>query len=137
VPTSLSSPLSLTILAADVDCTRSLRPFARFRFLHACPSTPRMAQDRRSLNDRISVENPMKTILTAATLAVGLAAGAIGSQAQAETVWHYPYKGTPYATETTPSACVHRTRRGSGAYRVIRRRAGEKRWTHWTNRSCR
>lgn len=44
----------------------------------------------------------MKTIVTAAILAVGLV-GLIGSRAEAETVWHFPYKGTPYATETAPT----------------------------------
>ncbi len=44
----------------------------------------------------------MKTIVTAAILAIGLA-GSIGSRAEAETVWHFPYKGAPYATQTAPT----------------------------------
>jgi hypothetical protein len=44
----------------------------------------------------------MKTIVATAVLAIGLA-GSIGSRAEAETVWHFPYKGAPYATETAPT----------------------------------
>jgi hypothetical protein len=68
----------------------------------------------------------MRSIVAVAILAIGLAAGTIGSQAQAETVWHFPYKGTPYTTETTPTVCVQRTRHGYGPCRVLRHPAGEK-----------
>ena len=76
----------------------------------------------------------MKTIVTAAIVAIGLAAGTFGSRAQAEIVWHYPYKGTPYATETTPTVHVRRTRHGHGSCRTFRRHAGEK---SWSNKTCR
>ena len=53
----------------------------------------------------------MKTIVTAATLALGLAAGTNGAPAQAEPaqteiVWHFPYKGSPYATRTVKTRNV-------------------------------
>ena len=40
----------------------------------------------------------MKSIITFA--ATALLAGSIAGQAQANTVWHFPYKGAPYATNT-------------------------------------
>lgn len=43
----------------------------------------------------------MKTIISTAMLAFALVAGA--GQAQAETVWHHPYKGQPYATQSAPA----------------------------------
>lgn len=44
----------------------------------------------------------MKTIIKTAIVALTLAAGATAGQA--ETVWHFPYKGAPYATQTAPVA---------------------------------
>lgn len=46
----------------------------------------------------------MKTIIKTTLTALALAAGA--SAGQAETVWHYPYKGAPYATQTVQSRKV-------------------------------
>ncbi|MGQ0673154.1 MAG: hypothetical protein ACT4N2_09790 [Hyphomicrobium sp.] len=46
----------------------------------------------------------MKTIIKAAIAALSLAAGA--SASQAEIVWHFPYKGAPYATRTEPTQQV-------------------------------
>lgn len=66
----------------------------------------------------------MKTIVTAAILAMGLA-GTIGGQAQAETVWHFPYKGVPYATETAPTVRDYRTGRRHHRCRFFRHPAGE------------
>ena len=40
----------------------------------------------------------MKSIISFA--ATALLAGSIAGQAQAHTVWHFPYKGAPYATNT-------------------------------------
>jgi hypothetical protein len=69
----------------------------------------------------------MKTIVTAAIVAIGLAAGTIGSRAQAEIVWHFPYKGTPYATQTTPTAHDYRAWRGHyRSCRVLRRSGGKR-----------
>lgn len=45
----------------------------------------------------------MKSITKAALVAIALIAGSIASQAQAETMWHFPYKGAPYATQTAPA----------------------------------
>lgn len=45
----------------------------------------------------------MKSITKTALIAVALIAGSIASQAQAKTVWHFPYKGAPYATQTAPT----------------------------------
>lgn len=42
----------------------------------------------------------MTRIISALVLALVL--GICSGQAQAETVWHFPYKGTPYAVHTTP-----------------------------------
>jgi hypothetical protein len=44
----------------------------------------------------------MKTFIKTTLAAFALVAGA--SAGQAETVWHFPYKGTPYATQTAPAA---------------------------------
>lgn len=46
----------------------------------------------------------MKTIIKAAIAAITVAAGA--SAGQAGTVWHFPYKGAPYATQTEPTRNV-------------------------------
>ena len=40
----------------------------------------------------------MKSIINFA--ATALLAGSIAGQAQANTVWHFPYKSAPYATNT-------------------------------------
>jgi hypothetical protein len=48
----------------------------------------------------------MKTIFTTALIATGLAAGVLA--AQAETTWHYPYKGTPYATQSSAHSTTDR-----------------------------
>ncbi len=76
----------------------------------------------------------MKTIVAAAILAIGVAAGTVGSRAQAETVWHFPYKGVPYATQTTPTVREFRTRRHYERCRYFRRHAGEK---HHLAKTCR
>jgi len=44
----------------------------------------------------------MKTIISSAILALAVVGGASVSQAKAETVWHFPYKGAPYATPSAP-----------------------------------
>lgn len=44
----------------------------------------------------------MKTIIKTAIVALTLTAGATAGQA--ETLWHFPYKGAPYATQTAPAA---------------------------------
>lgn len=44
----------------------------------------------------------MKTIIKTVIVALTLAAGATAGQA--ETVWHFPYKGAPYATQNAPAA---------------------------------
>lgn len=57
----------------------------------------------------------MKTIISSAILAFAVVAGASVGQAQAETVWHFPYKGQPYATQSAPvqqAAPVRITRHG-------------------------
>ena len=55
----------------------------------------------------------MKTTIITAILALGLAAGTFGGQAQAdEIVWHFPYKGAPYATRVaTPRNVVSERRK--------------------------
>lgn len=68
----------------------------------------------------------MKTITTSAIAVIGLAAGAVGLPAQAETVWHYPYKGLPYATQSTPTVSFYRAPPRYGAYRLYRHPAREK-----------
>lgn len=45
----------------------------------------------------------MKTIVKTIIAAFALAVGASASQVQAETVWHRPYKGAPYATQSLPA----------------------------------
>ena len=67
----------------------------------------------------------MKTTATAAILAVSLGATA-GGAAQAEIVWHFPYKSAPYATETAPTVRDYRAGRHHYRCRYFRRRAGEK-----------
>ncbi len=44
----------------------------------------------------------MKTIIKTTLAAFALVAGA--SAGQAEAVWHFPYKGAPFATQTEPAA---------------------------------
>lgn len=56
----------------------------------------------------------MKTIIKTAIAALSLAAGA--SASQADVVWHFPYKGAPYATRTetaTKAAPVHTTQKAN------------------------
>lgn len=43
----------------------------------------------------------MKAIIKTAIFALTLVAGA--SAGHAETVWHFPYKGVPYATHVEPT----------------------------------
>lgn len=50
----------------------------------------------------IKKDIPMKTISISVILAFAVAAGASVGQAQAETVWHFPYKAAPYATQSAP-----------------------------------
>lgn len=52
----------------------------------------------------------MKTIIKTTLAAFALVAGASAGQAQAETVWHFPYKGALYATQSASAykaASVH------------------------------
>lgn len=44
----------------------------------------------------------MKTIINAAILAFTFLAGVSAGQARADTVWHFPYKAAPYATQSLP-----------------------------------
>lgn len=44
----------------------------------------------------------MKTNINSAILAFAVLAGASEGQAQADTVWHFPYKAAPYATQSLP-----------------------------------
>lgn len=46
----------------------------------------------------------MKTIIKTTIAALALAVGA--SASQAETVWHFPYKGAPYVTQSAPAMQV-------------------------------
>lgn len=58
----------------------------------------------------------MKTIINSSVLAFAALAGISASQAQADTVWHFPYKGAPYATQSAPvrqAAPVRITRNAS------------------------
>jgi len=58
----------------------------------------------------------MKTIINSAILALAVVGGASVGQAQAETVWHFPYKGAPYATQSAPvqqASPVRVTRHGN------------------------
>ena len=49
----------------------------------------------------------MKTIIKAAIAALVVTAGATASQAQpGYPVWHFPYKGAPYATQAEPQRNV-------------------------------
>lgn len=68
----------------------------------------------------------MKTIVVAAIMALGAAAGAVGSGAQAETVWHFPYKGVPYATQTTPAISLYRARHHARRCRYFRHSTRER-----------
>ncbi len=68
----------------------------------------------------------MRTIIASTIFMLGVAASAIGSRAQAEIVWHFPYKGAPYATQTTPTVRDFRTWRHQERCRYLRRHAGEK-----------
>lgn len=45
----------------------------------------------------------MKTTIKSALVALALLAGASMGPAQAETAWHFPYKGAPYATQSGPA----------------------------------
>lgn len=45
----------------------------------------------------------MKAISISVILAFAVAAGASVGQVQAETVWHFPYKAAPYATQSAPA----------------------------------
>ena len=46
----------------------------------------------------------MKSIIT--LVASALLTGTLASHAQANTVWHFPYKGAPYATMTVTNGSV-------------------------------
>ena len=49
-------------------------------------------------------------ILATAIMFFSIAGSAFASRADPETVWHFPYKGIPYTTETPPipsSVIVH------------------------------
>ena len=46
----------------------------------------------------------MKTIIKTTLAAFAVAIGA--SASQAATMWHFPYKGAPYATQTEPTRNV-------------------------------
>ena len=46
----------------------------------------------------------MKSIIT--LVASALLTGTLASHAQANTVWHFPYKGAPYATNTDARPAV-------------------------------
>ncbi len=62
----------------------------------------------------------MKTIIKTAIVALTLAAGATAGQA--ETVWQFPYKGTPFATQTAPvaqAAPVKMVRHGKHVHKLI------------------
>lgn len=45
----------------------------------------------------------MNTIIKTAIAALTLVAGASASQAEPQTVWHFPYKGAPYVTRVEPA----------------------------------
>ena len=65
----------------------------------------------------------MKTIISTAMLAFAFVAGASVGQAQAETVWHFPYKGAPYATQSAPvykAASVHVVRTAKHQHHAAR-----------------
>lgn len=42
-------------------------------------------------------------------VAIGIVSGIFAGQAQAETVWRFPYKGTPYAVDVTPASQAQMT----------------------------
>ncbi len=69
----------------------------------------------------------MKTIIKTTLAAFALAAGA--SAGQAETVWHFPYKGAPYATQSAPAykaASVHVVRTAKHQHHAARVRTASK-----------
>lgn len=71
----------------------------------------------------------MKTIIKTTIAALTLVASASVGQAQAETVWHYPYKGQPYATQSAPvykAASVHVVRTAKHQHHAARVRTASK-----------
>ncbi|MBX9684795.1 MAG: hypothetical protein K2X41_13510 [Hyphomicrobium sp.] len=65
----------------------------------------------------------MKTIIKTTLAALALVVGASASQAQPGVpVWHFPYKGAPYATQAEPAvkaAPVKIVRHGKHVHKLI------------------
>jgi len=71
----------------------------------------------------------MKTIIKTTLAALALVVGASAGQAQPETVWHYPYKGQPYATQSAPTykaASVQTARTANHVHHAARMRTASK-----------
>lgn len=73
----------------------------------------------------------MNTIIRSAITAVVLVAGYSAGQAQAHTVWRYPYKGAPYAVPHTHPGGEYKVRTASECPRTVIRRSFRGKVSLW------
>lgn len=76
----------------------------------------------------------MKSIINASVLAFALVAGT--GQAQAEAVWHFPYKGAPYATQTEPVQHATGARHDRVVVQASKHTAGKSKFACKANVIC-